>query len=148
MANRIYLIHRIPWLLKLAATLLAFGTLYWGICTEYFMPEEQIINIFSTEYFGYDEIFNEVGKINLLLVNTVILVMKYLCLFNSLTILKWYFQSHRKYSHFLFLSISALFFILIDRRHEFMHRLDYQWKRQLKCEQVSYNINEKTRLKI
>ena len=76
MANLIHLIHRIPWLLKLAATLLAFGTLYWGICTDYFMPEEQIINIFSTEYFGYDEIFNEVGKINLLLVYTVILLKK------------------------------------------------------------------------
>ena len=74
MVNRIHFIHRIPWLLKLAATLLAFGTLYWGICTDYFMPEEQLINIFSTEYFGYDEIFNEVRKVNLLIVNIAILL--------------------------------------------------------------------------
>ena len=48
-------------------------------------------------------------------------------------------QNTRKYSHFLFLSISALFFIIMDRRHEYMHRLDYQWKRQLKSEQVRNN---------
>ena len=76
MVNRIHFIYRIPWLLKLAATLLAFATLYWGICTDYFMPEEQMINIFSTEYFGYDEIFNEVRKINRLSVNIAILLLK------------------------------------------------------------------------
>ena len=103
MANLIHLIHRIPWLLKLAATLLAFGTLYWGICTDYFMPEEQIINIFSTEYFGYDEIFNEVGKINLLLVYTVILLNEIFMPFQLTYYIEMIFSESSKIFPFPFL---------------------------------------------
>ncbi|TRY75805.1 hypothetical protein TCAL_07001 [Tigriopus californicus] len=41
----------------------------------------------------------------------------------------------RNYSHFVYLAVCSLFFLIMDRQHEYMHRLDYQWKRQLKDEQ-------------
>ncbi|XP_040564201.1 adenylate cyclase type 4 isoform X2 [Lepeophtheirus salmonis] len=59
-------------------------------------------NLFSVEYFGYDELF----------------------------------AFHNKNcSHFVYICIIALFFLLMDRQHEYMRRLDYQWKRQLKSDQ-------------
>ena len=55
------LIFRIHHLLKLVVTLLAFGVLGYFIID--YTPKDQSFNIFSTEYFGYDEIFDEVSDL-------------------------------------------------------------------------------------
>ena len=55
------LIFRIHHLLKLVVTLLAFGVLGYFIID--YTPKEQSFNIFTTEYFGYDEIFDEVSDL-------------------------------------------------------------------------------------
>ncbi len=38
-------------------------------------------------------------------------------------------------SHFVYLAVCCAYLILMDWQHEYMYRLDYQWKRQLKTEQ-------------
>ena len=53
---------RIPHLIKLASTVLALGVLYYFIVD--YNPEGYEFSIFSTEYFGYDEIFADVSKYN------------------------------------------------------------------------------------
>ena len=55
------LIFRIHHLLKLVVTLLAFGVLGYFIID--YTPKDQSFNIFGTEYFGYDEIFDEVSDL-------------------------------------------------------------------------------------
>jgi len=42
---------------------------------------------------------------------------------------------YKCWSHICYLFVTAVFFFFADRHHEYMHRLDYQWKRQLKSEQ-------------
>ena len=53
------LIRRIHHLLKFVVTVLAFGVLGYFIID--YTPSRQSFNIFTTEYFGYDEIFEEVS---------------------------------------------------------------------------------------
>jgi len=45
----------------------------------------------------------------------------------------------RNWSHFLYILGVAIFLILSDRQKEYIHRLDYMWKRQLKKDQEEAN---------
>ena len=45
-------------------------------------------------------------------------------------------MAHQKrVSHFIFLTVTALWFFAMDRHHEYIARLGYLWKRKLKSEQ-------------
>ena len=54
---------RIPHLLKLAATVLALSVLGYFIIDYKTFSDDQSVNIFSTDYFGYDEVFGDVSKL-------------------------------------------------------------------------------------
>ena len=45
-------------------------------------------------------------------------------------------QNDRYQSHFAFLLGIFLYFLLLDRQNEYIHLLDFQWKRQLKDDQA------------
>lgn len=95
----IFMFLRIHHLLKIFTTIACLT--FFGVIILGDFPTGKY-NIFSLDYFGYNELFNNEAK---------------------------------KYTHFAYLFVCALFFLLMDRQHEFMRRLDYQWKRQLKSEQ-------------
>ena len=55
----------------------------------------------------------------------------------------------RHHSQLLFVSVCWIYLLLMNWQHEYMHRLDYQWKRQLKAEQeqaINVKIVNKTLL--
>ena len=58
-------------------------------------------------------------------------------------------HEERHYSQLLFVGVCWIYLLLMNWQHEYMHRLDYQWKRQLKAEQeqaINVKIVNKTLL--
>ena len=45
-------------------------------------------------------------------------------------------REDRFQSHFMFLAGLFAYFLLLDRQNEYIHLLDFQWKRQLKDDQA------------